>query len=330
MNSSASGTMTALVQHAYGAARVLRLARVPIPQPGPHELLVRVKAASVNQADVHLMTGRPTIMRLMGAGRKAPKVATRGVDVAGIVEKVGDAVASLAVGDEVFGAGSGSFAEFVLVRERSIAVKPAGVTFEQAAALPVAGCAALLAVRSGGVAVGQRVLVLGAGGGIGTYAVQIAHSIGAHVTAVCGTDKHDLVRSLGADTVIDYTTTDVTQSGRVFDVILDVAGGVPLDRLRRILAPRGTLVIVGAEGGGKVFGGLGRQLTALLTNPFSRQRLRSLVSAEHTATLNDLAAMVTAGSIAPAITRTYPLAEARDAVAYVARGHAAGKVVVTV
>lgn len=330
MTNPTSTTMTAVVQYAYGSAKTLRVAQVEIPQPGPNDVLVRVKAASVNQADVHLMTGRPTIMRIMGAGRKAPKVATRGLDVSGLVEKVGDAVTAVKVGDEVFGSGSGSFADYVLVRERSIALTPRDVSFEQAAALPVAGCAALLAVRKGGVTAGQRVLVLGAGGGIGTYAVQLAHARGAHVTAVCGADKHDLVRSLGADELVDYTSTDVTESGQLFDVILDIAGARPIDRLRRILAPRGTLVVVGAEGGGPILGGLGRQLTTLVLNPFSRQTLSSLVSAERTATLNDLAAMVADGSVTPAITRTYPLAQAQDAVGYVARGHAAGKVVVAV
>lgn len=322
--------MNAIVQDTYGSADVLRLAQVAVPTPGDDDVLIQVKAACATRGDVHMMTGLPSVMRLF-TGFGGPRQKTRGMDVAGVVVSVGSNVTGFRAGDEVFGVGVGSFAEYALAKPGKLALKPAGVPFEQAAAAPVSGCAALLAVRDKAqVSAGQRVLVIGAGGGVGSYAVQIAKSYGAHVTAVCGTSKAEFVTSLGADEVVDYTKDDVTMHPQKFDAIIDIAGGTPLPSLRRILTPEGTLVIVGEEDAGNVIGGLGRQFRSMFIDPFAKQKLLSLMSAEKTADLTALGELLAAGTVTSAITRTHSLSETADALRYIEEGHAAGKVVVTV
>lgn len=244
--------MRAVVQDVYGPPEVLRVEEAERPVPGPGEVLLKVHAAGVDQGVWHLMTGRPYLLRALGFGLRAPKVRTPGQDAAGRVAEVGPGVSGLRPGDEVYGTCSGAFAEYALARADRLAPRPARLTAEQAAAVPVSACAALLAVRDRGRLVpGQSVLVLGAAGGVGSYAVQPARALGAgRVTGVCGPAEADLVRSLGADEVLIYTREDPTDGGRHYDLIVDTGGNRPLSRLRRALTPRGTLVIVGGEGGG--------------------------------------------------------------------------------
>ena len=315
--------MKAVIQDRYGSAEVLRVDEVDRPVPGEGQLLLRVKAAGLNYADWHMMTGEPTIMRL-GTGFSGPKQRIRGVDVAGVVEQVGPGVTEFAVGDEVFGSASGSFAEFALSAPTRLTRKPASVSFEQAAAAPMAGYTALQAVR-GRVEAGTRVLVLGAGGGVGSFAVQLAKHSGGHVTGVGSTGKVELIRSLGADAVIDYTSAPVT--GR-FDLIVDTGGNRPLPVLRALLSPHGTLVIVGGEGGGRLFGPMGRVLHAAALSPLVQQSLIGLFAAEQHNDLLELAALLESGAIAPAIDRVFPLEQAPDAMAHFAAARHAGKVVI--
>jgi NADPH:quinone reductase-like Zn-dependent oxidoreductase len=263
-------------------------------------------------------------------GFRAPQERVRGREVAGRVEAIGKDVTALRVGDEVFGFGEGCFAEFARAKADKIAVKPADLTFEQAAAVTVSATTALQAVRDiGDVQAGQQVLVIGAAGGVGTFAVQIATAFGAQVTGVCSTAKVDLVRSLGVDRVIDYSRSDITEDGRRYDVIIDTGGSRPLAQLRRALAPRGTLVLVGAEGG-RWLGGLHRQLGALMVSPFVGQRLRPMIATEKVSDLVVLAELVESGKLTPVIDRTYPLSETAEAIRHLTAGHACGKVVVTV
>ncbi|WP_199439864.1 NAD(P)-dependent alcohol dehydrogenase [Umezawaea beigongshangensis] len=323
--------MKAIVQDNYGSPDVLELRDVDTPVAGAGEVLVRVHAAGVDPGVWHLTTGRPLLLRLTGLGLRAPKVRVRGMDVAGRVEAVGDGVTGFQPGDEVFGTCDGSFAEHVSVTPDRLAHKPANLSFEQAAAVPISAVTALQGLRDRGeVQPGQRVLVIGAGGGVGTFAVQLAKVFGAHVTGVCSTEKTDLVRSLGADEVVDRTREDFADGTRHYDLVLDTAGNRPLSHVRRALAPRGTLVIVGGEGPGKFFGGVDRVLRALLLSPFVRQRLRGLVSSVGAEDLRFLRQVVEDGGLTPVIGRTYPLAEAADAVRHVGEGHARGKVVLTV
>lgn len=262
--------MKAIVQDVYGNSDVLRLREVEQPVPGAGEVLVRVRAAGVDQGVWHLMTGLPYLIRLFGYGLKKPKVPVRGREVAGVVEAVGAGVTRFRPGDEVFGTCEGSFAEYVCAKEALIARKPANLSFEEAAAAPISGGTALQAVRDAGqVSVGAKVLIIGAGGGVGSFAVQIAKAFGAEVSGVCSTGKVDLVRSLGADHVIDYAREDLAPAGVLYDVILDTAGNRPLSVLRRVLTPKGVLVIVGGEGGGKLTGGFQRSLGAPLVSLFS-------------------------------------------------------------
>ncbi len=319
--------MKAIVQDSYGLPDVLELREVERPAVADDRILVRVKAAGVNMADWHFMTGLPTVARL-ALGFRAPKVKTRGSDVAGVVEEVGAAVTRFRPGDEVFGSASGAFAEFALSRESRLAPKPANLTFEQAAAVSMAGYTALQAVRDQArVQPGQRVLVIGAAGGVGSFAVQLAKHFGAQVTGVCSTSKLELVRSLGADVVVDYTRERLEGT---FDVIIDTAGNRPLRMLRRLLTPRGTLVIVSAEGSGRVLGPLTRTLRAGLVSPFVSQRLVGLMATEKHEDLVTLAELLSSGAITPAIDRTFSLAETPDAIRHLEAGRAAGKVVVTV
>jgi NADPH:quinone reductase-like Zn-dependent oxidoreductase len=323
--------MKAIVQDVYGTADVLALRDVPRPVPGDDEVLVRVRAAGVDQGVWHLMTGLPYLIRLFGFGLTKPKVPVRGREVAGVVEAVGPGMTRLQVGDEVFGTCEGSFAEYVCAKEDRLARKPRNLTFEEAAASPISGVTALQAVRDAGeVTVGEKVLVIGAGGGVGSFAVQIAKAFGADVTGVCSTGKMDLVRSLGADAVIDYTKDLFPAGGKLYDVIVDTAGNRPLSLLRRILAPRGTLVIVGGERGGKLTGGFERSLGAPLVSLFSRQKFTAVVSKETHLDLEALTALIEAGSVAPAVDKVFSLAEAPGAVRYLREGRSRGKVVVRV
>lgn len=328
---AAHDTMRAIVQDEYGEAQdVLRLEQVPRPGIAADEVLVRVRAAGVDRGVWHIMAGLPYPIRLMGYGFRVPKDRARGREVAGVVEAVGADVTAVAPGDEVFGIGEGSFAEFCHARADKLARKPRNLTFEQAAAAPVSALTALQAVRDGGqVRSGQSVLVIGASGGVGTFAVQIAKAFGATVTGVCSTAKVDLVRSLGADHVIDYTRDDITSGGR-HDVILDIGGHRSLTHLRRALSPHGTLVVIGSETGGRWLGGFDRSLRAPLLSMFVGQTLRALVNSENAADLVALTELIEAGKVTPAIDRTYPLAEAPAAIQYMVEGHTRGKVVITI
>ena len=325
-------TMQAIVQDHYGPAQdVLRLAEIGRPAIGDGEVLLRVHAAGVDRGVWHLMTGLPYPVRLAGYGVRAPKGRVRGREVAGSVEAVGPGVTTLAAGDEVFGIAEGSFAGYARARADKLAPLPAGLSFEQAAAVPVSALTALQAVRDHGhVRAGQKVLVIGASGGVGTFAVQIAKAFGADVTGVCSGAKADLVRSIGADHVIDYALGDIGRGGHRYDVILDAGGSRPLRSLRRMLTPRGTLVIVGAETGGRWLGGTDRQIRALLLSPFVGQQLGTFICAENAADLVVLTGLIEAGQVTPVIDRAFPLSEAGAAVRYLQEGHARGKVVISV
>lgn len=323
--------MKAIVQDVYGSADVLELRNIAPPTPREGEVLIRVRAAGVDQGVWHLMTGLPYLVRLFGYGLKRPKVPVRGREVAGIVEAVGAGVTRFAAGDEVYGTCDGSFAEYVCAKEDKVARKPANLSFEEAAAAPISAVTALQAVRDAGeVTVGQKVLIIGAGGGVGSFAVQLAKAFGAEVTGVCSPGKVELVRSLGVDAVIDYTKSDIAGSGVLYDVILDTAGNRPLSVLRRALAPKGTLVIVGGEGGGKLTGGFERSLGAPFVSLFSGQKFKGLVSKETYLDLEALTSLVEAGSVKPAVDKVFPLAEAPAAIRYLHEGRSRGKVVVTV
>ncbi len=327
-----STTMRAIVHDAYGEADVLRLERIDWPTIGDGEVLVRVQAAGVDQGIWHIMAGLPYPIRLAGYGFRAPKTRVRGRELAGRVEAVGSGVTTLRPGDDVFGIGEGTFAEYAPAAAGKLARKPDGLTFRQAAALPISGLTALQAVRDHGrVQPGQRVLVIGAAGGVGSYAVQIAKAFGAEVTGVVSTGKVDLVRSLGADHVVDYRLDDDLAAGeRRYDVILDTGGNRSLRTLRRALAPTGTLVIVGAETGGRWLGGTDRQLRAMALSPFTRQRLGSFIASENAADLVALIELVESGAVTPVVDRTFSLAEAPEAIRYLRAGRARGKVVVDI
>jgi NADPH:quinone reductase-like Zn-dependent oxidoreductase len=328
---TAEGTMQAIVHDAYGSADVLRLARIARPEIADHEVLLRVHAAGLDRGTWHLMTGRPYLIRLFGFGLRGPKNPVPGLDVAGTVVAVGSAVTRFAAGDEVFGVARGSFAEYAAAREDKLARKPANTTFEQAAVVPVSGLTALQALTDvGRVERGHKVLVIGASGGVGTYAVQLAKAFGAEVTGVCSTTKLDLVRSLGADHVIDYTTDDFADGPRRYDLILDIAGNPALSRLRRALTPSGTAVIIGGEEGGNLTGGIDRQLRALALSRFVRQRLTGLISTERSSDLERLTELIEAGKLTPSIDKTYPLDRAAEAMRHLEAGKARGKVAIAV
>jgi NADPH:quinone reductase-like Zn-dependent oxidoreductase len=327
---AAEGTMRAIVQDAYGSADVLRLAQVATPKIADNEVLVRVHAAGLDRGTWHLMTGQPYLLRLI-FGIRRPKQPVAGRDLAGTVAAVGSAVTRFAVGDEVFGVGPGSFAEYAVARENKLVRKPAGLTFEQAAVVPVSATVALQAVDAGRVQPGQRVLITGASGGVGTYAVQLAKAVGAHVTGVCGTSKRDLVRSLGADHVIDYTRDDFADGADHYDVILDIAGNPALSRLRRALTPTGTVVLVGGEEGGKVTGGMiERQLLARTLSLFIRQRFTSVLGKESGSDLQRVTELIEAGAVTPSIDSTYPLAQVPQAMRNLDAGKVRGKIAITI
>ena len=325
-------TMSAIVQDAYGTApeAVLRLAEIARPTIGDDEVLVRVAAASVDMGTWHCMTGKPYAMRLAGFGVRSPKASNPGRALAGTVESVGKNVTAFMPGDEVYGSCDGSFAEYARVETSMLAPKPTNLSFAPAAAVPISGGTALQAVRKANVQPGQKVLIVGASGGVGTFAVQIAKAFGAEVSGVCSTTKVDLVRSLGADHVIDYTRDDFAAGEHRYDVILDIGGHRRLSHLRRVLTPRGTLVIVGGETDGRWLGGFDRSLRAVLLSLFVRQTLSMLASKENATDLSELRDRIETGEVNPAIDRTYPLSEAADAIQYVSEGRARGKVVIAV
>lgn len=320
--------MNAVLRKRYGAdaESVLETGEMPRPEIGAGEVLVQVRAAGLDRGTWHQMTGLPYAARL-AFGLRAPRQPVPGRDLAGVVVEVGDDVTRFEPGDEVYGTGDGSFAEYAAAAEKRLARKPSNLTFEQAAAVPVSGLTALQGlVDVGRLEAGRHVLVIGASGGVGTFAVQIAKARGAEVTGVCSTGKVELVRSIGADDVIDYTRDDFAAGDRRYDLILDIGGSSSLARLRRPLAPRGTLVIAGGEVG--TWLGIGRQLRAVAMSPFTRQRLTMLVSKERHDDLERLTEMIEGGRVAPVVERIYPLDQAAMAMERLASGQVTGKLVV--
>ena len=322
--------MKAITQDRYGSADVLELRDMDTPVVSDDDVLLRVLGASLFIGDWHIMTGLPYLGR-MAFGLRAPKTHVRGQDVAGRVEAVGGNVTTFQVGDEVYGTCDGSFAEYATARPGRLAPKPANLSFEQAATVPTTGCTALQGLRDAGkIHPGQKVLIIGAAGGVGSFAVQIATALGAHVTGVCSTAQMDLVRSIGASEVIDYTRDDFAETGQRYDLILDTAGNRSVSHLRRALAPRGTLVIGGGEGGGRWFGGIHRQLGAMLLSPFVRQKLGTFIAKPNGDDLLVLTEIIEAGKVTPVIGKTYPLRDVPEAIRHLEDGHARGKVVITV
>jgi NADPH:quinone reductase-like Zn-dependent oxidoreductase len=322
-------TMKAVVQDRYGEPEdVMRVERVRKPQVGDDDVLVRVAAAGVDQGVWHLTAGLPYPVRLAGYGLRAPKTRVRGTDLAGTVAAVGANVTAFGVGDAVHGFGRGSFAEYALARADKLARIPGDLTFQQAAAVPVSGVTALQALRRAHAGPGRSVLVIGASGGVGTFAVQIATALGARVTGVASTGKLDLVRSVGADHVVDYTREDLADHERTYDAVLDIGGNRPLGVLRRLLARDGRLVITGGETDGRWLGGTDRQLRALALSPFVRQHLGTFVSSESSADLVALGELIEAGKVTPAVERTYPLTEVVVAIRDLREGRVRGKTVV--
>jgi NADPH:quinone reductase-like Zn-dependent oxidoreductase len=317
--------MRAVVRDQYGDADAVRVGQVPLPSPAKGQVLVRVEAAGVDRGVVHLMTGRPYLMRLV-FGLRRPRNPVLGGDLAGTVVAVGAGVTRFAVGDEVFGFGTGSFAEHAVADEDKLAHKPAQLSFAQAAVVPVSAATALQALDIAKVEPHQRVLVLGAAGGVGSFAVQLAKALGAEVTAVVSTAKQELARELGADHVLDYTVTDFAAQGRTYDVILDIAGNPGVARLRRALTPTGVAVLVGGEEGGSWTGGMDRQLRALAVSLVSRQRLSSFVATSRSSDLERLAELLVAGTVVPRVQASYPLEQAAEALRLVGDGSVRGKV----
>ncbi|MFJ5957708.1 NAD(P)-dependent alcohol dehydrogenase [Paenarthrobacter sp. NPDC092416] len=352
-------TMRAIVFEAYGPADVLHLAQIPRPQIAENEVLVKVHAAGLDRGTWHITTGLPYVLRL-AYGFRSPKYPVPGLDVAGAVEAVGAKVTRFVVGDPVFGVAKGPFAEYASARENQLALKPTNISFEQASVVPVSACTALQALRAAGLnpnqsadpgqtndtiqtigadpntkdtdpnAKARKVLILGASGGVGSYAVQLAKAAGAEVTGVCSTSKMDMVRSLGADHVIDYTHQDFADGSEHYDVIIDIAGNPSIKRLRRALTPGGTAVLTGGEEGGPLTGGLDRQLRALALSPFIGQKLTMIFGTEGSDDLEYLAGILEAGSLVPAIDRVYPLEQVPDAMRYFDAGKVRGKVAITV
>ena len=325
--------MKAIIQDRFGPPEVLRLADIDPPEIGPGDVLVRVHAAGLNPYDWHMLRGDPLIARLIpgAVGLTRPKYRVAGLDAAGVVEAAGADVRELSSGDEVLGFCPGAFAEYARAEAGKVVPKPASLTFEQAAAIPIAATTALRGIREvGQVRAGNRVLVNGAAGGVGSYAVQIAAVLAAEVTGVCSTRNAELVRSLGAAHVIDYTTDDFTRQTARYDVIFDNVGNRPLSRLRRALAPAGILVLNGGGSPGHVVGPLGTMLRAAVVNGFVRQHLRFLPTREDRAELAAIAALIEDGKLTPVLDRTYPIADTTEALRYVEGGHAHGKVVITV
>ena len=322
-------TMRAIVQDSYGSADVLRPADLPQPQIKDDEVLVRVRAAGLDRGTWHVMTGKPYAARL-AFGLRRPRQPVPGLALAGEVVSVGAAVTRFASGDEVYGVGSGAFAEYATARESQLARKPANLSFEQAAAVPVSASTALQALDAGRIEAGQRVLVIGASGGVGSYAVQLATALGAEVTGVSSPAKLDLVRSLGAAHVLDYTRDDFADGSRHWDLIIDLAGNPSASRLRRALTRTGTAVITGGEEGGNLTGGMGRGLRAILLSPFVSQRLVMILGKDTSADLERLTALIEAGKVTPSVDRVYPLEQAADAMRHLVDGHTRGKVAIAI
>lgn len=324
-------TMKAVVRHSYGTADVLRLEDVDKPEAGEGEVIIRVRAAGVPRSAWHLMTGLPYLVRIAGYGLRAPKYPVLGSELAGVVESVGSGVARFRPGDEVFGSGVGAFAEYVRAREDRLAPKPPSLTFEAAAAVPESAVTALQALRDHAhVRAGHKVMVIGASGGVGTFAVQLAKAFGASVTGVCSTEKVDLVRALGADHVIDYIKDHFAEPGQAYDAIVDIGGTRPLSELRRHLTPSGRLIIVGGEGGGRVIGPLGRSLRGLLLSTFARKKIVTFVAGVRAQDLEFLSRLIAEGKVKPAVDRTYPLSDTAEAIRYLEAGRTRGKLVIRV
>ncbi len=325
--------MQAIIHDEYGTVPedILRLAEVDKPTIGDGEILVRVHAASLDRGTWHIMTGLPYPIRLAGFGLRKPKYLNPGRSLAGTVEAVGAGVTGFSLGDDVYGIGDGSFAQYARARANKLAPKPVNLSFEQAAAVPISALTALQAVRDHGrVHAGERVLVVGASGGVGTFAVQIAKAFGAEVTGVCSTNKVEMVRSIGADHVVDYTREDIASDGQRYDVVIDIGGNRSLTRLRRALTPRGTLVIVGGETGGRWLGGSDRGIRAIVLSRFVGQRLTAFVNSENAGDLTVLTELIESGKLTPVIDRTYPLSEVPAAIRRMQDGHAQGKLVIHV
>jgi NADPH:quinone reductase-like Zn-dependent oxidoreductase len=323
--------MRAIVQDAYGSSEILRLAEIDLPEIAANEVLVEVAAAGMDRGTWHSMAGKPYLMRILGFGFSRPKNRVPGLDVSGTVVAVGSDVTRFEPGDEVFGMSRGAFAEYAPVLEDKLAHKPANLSFEQAAVVPISGGTALQGLRdSGRLATGQKVLVIGASGGVGTYAVQLAKAFGAEVTGVSSTAKVDLVRSIGADHVLDYTRDDYLDGSAKYDLVLDIGGNNGLSRLRRALTRSGTLVIVGGEEGGSLTGGFGRQIRAVVASMFVSQRLTMLASKERHTDLEALLPLLESGQVIPVIDRTYSLAEVPNAMKHLEAGQAKGKIAIAV
>jgi NADPH:quinone reductase-like Zn-dependent oxidoreductase len=326
---TSTGTMRAVVHDTFGSADVLHLARIPRPRIADDQVLVRVHAAGLDRGTWHLMAGRPYAIRL-GFGLRKPKNPVPGRDLAGTVEAIGSAVTRFAVGDEVFGVGEGSFAEFAAAGEDKLAPKPGNLSFEQAAVVPISALTALQALRDvGRLRSGQKVLVIGASGGVGSYAVQMAKAFGAEVTGVGSTAKLDLVRSLGADHVIDYTRDDFADGEHRYDLILDIAGNPTLSRLRRALTPTGTAVMVGGEDGGRLTGGMDRQLRGMALSLVGSRRFRGFLNKERGTVLAQVAELIENGAVTPSLDRSYPLDRAQEAMRALEAGQVRGKVAIT-
>jgi len=331
MTATATTTGQAIVQDTYGED-VFRLSQIATPEITDNEVLIRVHAAGMDRGTWHMMAGRPYLLRVMGFGLRRPKNRIPGLDVAGTVAAVGASVTRFAIGDEVFGIAKGSFAEYAAALEDKLARKPSNLSFAQAAVVPVSGLTALQALRdAGNVESGQHVLIIGASGGVGSYAVQLAKAFGAQVTGVGSTKKLDLVRALGADYVIDYTQQDFAARITRYDLILDIGGNPALSRLRRVLTPTGTAVIIGGEEGGKFTGGFGRSLRAAAMTPFLKgQRLTMFANKENADDLQSLTELIEAGRVIPSIDATYPLGKVRQAMRHLQTGTVRGKIAIIV
>jgi NADPH:quinone reductase-like Zn-dependent oxidoreductase len=324
--------MKAIAYEEFGSADVLELKEVRKPDVARDGVLVRVRAASANPYDWHVMRGVPYIARLMGMGLRKAKDSVLGTDVAGEVEAVGNDVTRFRPGDEVFGfVGAGGFADYVSAREKLLALKPANLSFQQAATVPLAAVTALQGLRDvGEIRSGQKVLIVGASGGVGTFAVQIAKWFGADVTGVCSTRNLEMVRSIGAGQVIDYTREDFTRTGQKHDLIFQLAGTTAPSACRRVLTPKGRLVLSSGDSPGRFIGPVGRIIKAALLSPFIGQTMRPLVTKPSSDDLQFLRDLIEAGSVTPVVDRTYPLSEAADAIRYLETGRARGKVVISV
>lgn len=326
-----SETMQAVAQSGYGGTEVFSFGPIPRPRIAANEVLVRVESAGLDRGTWHMMSGRPYLMRLMGFGFSRPKQLVPGFDVAGTVVEVGAAVTRFKVGDEVFGMAKGSYAEFGAALETKLAKKPAALSFDQAAVLGISGITALAALdKVGPVGPGTKVLIIGASGGVGTYAVQQAKALGAHVTGVSSKSKTDLVRSLGADVALDYTSDDFTDGSVQYDAILDLGGNTSVARLRRALKPEGTLAFVGGEHGGDYTAGFERQLWSMMLAPFTKQKFAMVMANEHFEPLERLAALAEEGKLKPAIDRSFSLEQVPEAMGALVAGTVRGKIVIKV